>query len=320
MVSFPQTQKNRKVPPSPLGSLSEPDLFRLPAISTTTSECERRRSLTGGCTRRLPSIQVPCTPASPALKTTTPGHRRFNARSPMIPPTPLTCATPSTRCGDAQGGAKTPGSRVRFESSAITNSNNAKSRFVSGSFKLNSKLNYNVFDAKIVRKQEIESHLQAFVGMKVGRDGNVSIQEFTRHLEKHDPALLRHANSIYSTLSPGGRPLNFRALIHALYPAAKKQDIDALARMATSNSNRRRPASPPVRGVPTKRDIQYAMEVYQFWNTSGSGRLTFRECEMGLVETGLNDNDIDNALDEMFTDEHSTVSLKNFTVWFAACM
>lgn len=308
----------RKLPP--LCTVSEPDINDLPSIKSTKAAlvCDRRRSSSN---RALPSIQVPRTPASPNLGSATPGHRRFKPRpSPLLPPTPYSCATPSTR-GDALGGARTPATpKVRFESKAIA-AKQQKARFVGGSFRLNSKLGHEVFGSKIVRKHEIASHLQAFSGMRVGRDGTVSSEDFIKHLEKHDPALRRHAHSIYSTLCPGGQPLNFRMLIHGLYPAAKKEDIEALARIAMSGSkNLPRPSSPPVRGIPSKRDIQYATEVYQFWNKSGSGLLNFRECEAGLVETGMNDKDIDNALDELFSNEYDVVSLKNFIVWFSATM
>lgn len=316
VTTIPVARLCRNAPPSPVCTVSEPDLTRLPSIqkpSVAEGSARRRNSAFDGLAHELPHIRIPCSPVTPSLKsTTTAGSRRVH-QLPTPSQSPSTCCHSPGTPKDATTGTKV---RVRFERSALIHK--STSRFVKGSSRLNSKLNQHLFEGKIVQQKEVNSHLQAFADMRIGRDGTVSMEDFIRHIEKRAPALLEHARSLYSRLTPGGQTLSFRNLMHGLYPAATHSDVDALTRIAM---NRHRPiASPPVCGQPSKRDIKYATDVYHYWNKSGTGSLTYSECEAALIDAGLLDSEIDAALDEMFTDEFSTVSLRYFVSWFSACM
>eukprot|EP00951_Prasinocladus_malaysianus_P050151 scaffold677459_cov38-Prasinocladus_malaysianus.AAC.1 len=164
-------------------------------------------------------------------------------------------------------------------------------------------------------------YLQAFEGMNIARDGTVKMDEFMKHVREHAPALAGQAMNMYEVLQRRskkkvqGDGLDFSALLSVLFPSASQAELDNLLKMCRSNKDvRSGPALEPKASMLCK--VELAKDVFESWNTSGSGFLSRKEAESGLEEDGL-----DLRISDLFgvvgtSTQRNFVQLEEFYQWF----
>ena len=207
-----------------------------------------------------------------------------------------------------------------LSNAASTMKGKKTAHFISGSNIMNGKSGSSVFQGKLVRMKSLKTYREIFKGMKIDKDGTVPIDEFERHISQTAPMLLPHAQALYhsickksSSKQTTSHGLDFQALLSALFPAATSADIHELLQMID------KPDLPP-KG-PTKREKADARDIFEFWNTSNTGRLTYEECDEGMAGMSMPAEEMENSLYELFGEIgqpgfNRDVGLSEFTAWF----
>mmetsp|Transcript_8711 Transcript_8711/g.25092 ORF Transcript_8711/g.25092 Transcript_8711/m.25092 type:complete len:359 (-) Transcript_8711:227-1303(-) len=210
---------------------------------------------------------------------------------------------------------------IYSHSSSSSLSEKKLAHFISGSGIMNAKAGSSVFQSKLVRMKSLKSYLRIFRGMKIDQDGTVPIEEFERHISQTAPTLVPHAQALYNSVCHKASPkhgiqskgLNFQALLSALFPAATSTDIHELMEMVSKPSS-------SAKG-PTKKEKADAQDIFEFWNTGNTGRLTYEEAEKGMSSMEMPQEEMEHSLDELFGEYgqrgfQEAIELKEFIGWF----
>ena len=173
---------------------------------------------------------------------------------------------------------------------------------VTGSQHLNKLVGQDVFDSITVTNKDMAQFLHIFIDMEVSPDGTVSRANFKAHIALTAPNLMEYAMSMYDKAldssvtrqtSRGGvksECLDFRRLLHCIFPTAGKQDIEELVKMATRARLAAHATLARATGRPLPRVLKHANPrgLFSLWNTSNTGRLTLDECFEGMDAMTLN--------------------------------
>mmetsp|Transcript_23288 Transcript_23288/g.59529 ORF Transcript_23288/g.59529 Transcript_23288/m.59529 type:complete len:329 (-) Transcript_23288:462-1448(-) len=181
---------------------------------------------------------------------------------------------------------------------------------IHGSLAMNSRSGTNAFGLQVVRRRSMQRLWQAYRDVDADGDGYVSLAEFKRYVKRTQQHVASMATSIFYSLDKKKEgTITFPGLLEAMFPAASREDIHILMRMA-------RPKGFMVHQKPDDNLMKEIRDIFSIYDDNRSGTLDFDEFTHALALIGFDEAEAASMFKEIDKDGSGEVSYQEFEFWY----